>query len=258
MARDVTWRGATAKRELGPRQAEIDREMHDVTRTLGGVTITGIVGQHEANAAGRVRARLQEPGRRARRAGGGRPRQGRTPPLPRGEHEWHGLTDLGESAVDEPPHERRPLSAHEDISRLLKEAAASMKADVKGAVAKLEAAYEIAKGTGVPDDAAVVAEGARARLGTQKIKRACVCIMARKSTRPRARAEVHVDHAGQDLRNARHPHARRQQATPRTRALSRRSPVLQESRRAHEGSRGQELAHRASARRRSQSKPPAA
>ncbi len=34
----------TAKRELGPRQAEIDREMHDVTRTFAGVEIAGIVG----------------------------------------------------------------------------------------------------------------------------------------------------------------------------------------------------------------------
>jgi hypothetical protein len=50
------------------------------------------------------------------------------------------------------------MSAHEDIARLLKEAAASMKSDVKGAVAKLESAYVIARGTGVPDDAAVVAE----------------------------------------------------------------------------------------------------
>lgn len=33
----------TAKRELAPRQREIDREMRDVTRELGGVKITGIV-----------------------------------------------------------------------------------------------------------------------------------------------------------------------------------------------------------------------
>jgi hypothetical protein len=50
------------------------------------------------------------------------------------------------------------MSAHEDIARLLKEAAASMKADVKGAVEKLQSAYVIATGTGVADDAAVVAE----------------------------------------------------------------------------------------------------
>jgi hypothetical protein len=50
------------------------------------------------------------------------------------------------------------MSAHEDIARLLKEAAASMKSDPKSAVAKLQAAYEIASGTGIADDAAVVAE----------------------------------------------------------------------------------------------------
>jgi hypothetical protein len=50
------------------------------------------------------------------------------------------------------------LSAHDDIARLLKEAAASMKSDVRGAVAKLESAYTIARGTGIADDAAVVAE----------------------------------------------------------------------------------------------------
>ena len=50
------------------------------------------------------------------------------------------------------------MSAHEDIARLLREAAASMKSDPKSAVAKLEDAYELARGTGVPDDAAVVAE----------------------------------------------------------------------------------------------------
>jgi hypothetical protein len=46
----------------------------------------------------------------------------------------------------------------EDIPRLLKEAAASMKSDVKGAVAKLESAYAIAREAGVDDDTAVVAE----------------------------------------------------------------------------------------------------
>lgn len=50
------------------------------------------------------------------------------------------------------------MGAHDDIARLLKEAAASMKSDAKGAVAKLESAYALARGTGVPDDAAVVAE----------------------------------------------------------------------------------------------------
>ena len=46
----------------------------------------------------------------------------------------------------------------EDIARLLKEAATSMKSDVKGAVAKLELAYTIARATGDADESAVVAE----------------------------------------------------------------------------------------------------
>lgn len=45
-----------------------------------------------------------------------------------------------------------------EIGRLLKEAAASMKSDAKGAVALLESAYALARKTGVDDDAAVVAE----------------------------------------------------------------------------------------------------
>ncbi len=50
------------------------------------------------------------------------------------------------------------MAAHEEIARLLKSAAASMKSDVKGAVAKLESAYAIARESGVVDDAAYVAE----------------------------------------------------------------------------------------------------
>jgi hypothetical protein len=50
------------------------------------------------------------------------------------------------------------MAARDDIARLLKEAAASMKTDAKGAVAKLESAYEIARGAGVADDTALVAE----------------------------------------------------------------------------------------------------
>jgi hypothetical protein len=50
------------------------------------------------------------------------------------------------------------MGAREDIARLLKESAASMKADVKGAVAKLESAYAIAREAGDADDTAVVAE----------------------------------------------------------------------------------------------------
>lgn len=50
------------------------------------------------------------------------------------------------------------MAAHDDIARLLKEAASSMKSDAKGAVAKLEKAYAIAQAAGVADDTAVVAE----------------------------------------------------------------------------------------------------
>jgi phosphoenolpyruvate carboxylase len=46
----------------------------------------------------------------------------------------------------------------EDIARLLKEAAASMKSDAKSAVAKLETAYAAAHESGDVDGAAVVAE----------------------------------------------------------------------------------------------------
>jgi hypothetical protein len=51
-----------------------------------------------------------------------------------------------------------PVTSTDEIARLMKEAAASMKSDVKGAVAKLESAYAIARESGVVDDAAVVAE----------------------------------------------------------------------------------------------------
>lgn len=47
---------------------------------------------------------------------------------------------------------------HQDIARLLNEAAASMKKDVKGALAKLETAYALAREVGTADDAATVAE----------------------------------------------------------------------------------------------------
>jgi len=46
----------------------------------------------------------------------------------------------------------------ETIARLLKEAAASMKSDVKGAVAKLESAYALAREAGDDDDTSLVAE----------------------------------------------------------------------------------------------------
>ena len=50
------------------------------------------------------------------------------------------------------------MGTREDIARLLKEAAASMKTDATGAVAKLESAYAIARESGDADDTATVAE----------------------------------------------------------------------------------------------------
>jgi ribosomal protein S20 len=50
------------------------------------------------------------------------------------------------------------MAAHEEIRRLVKEAAASMKSDVRGAVGKLEAAYALARETGDADESASVAE----------------------------------------------------------------------------------------------------
>jgi hypothetical protein len=53
---------------------------------------------------------------------------------------------------------RSVMSGREEIVRLLKEAAASMKTDAKGAVAKLESAYALVRETGDADDTATVAE----------------------------------------------------------------------------------------------------
>jgi len=50
------------------------------------------------------------------------------------------------------------MAARDEIARLLKDASASMKSDPKAAVAKLEAAYALARESGDADDAAVVAE----------------------------------------------------------------------------------------------------
>jgi hypothetical protein len=50
------------------------------------------------------------------------------------------------------------MSHARDIAQLLKEAAASMKTDIKGAVVKLESAYAMARDSGVAEDTAVVAE----------------------------------------------------------------------------------------------------
>ena len=53
---------------------------------------------------------------------------------------------------------RLVMTAHEEIARLLKEAAAAMKSDVRGAVGKLEAAYALARESGDPNESAGVAE----------------------------------------------------------------------------------------------------
>lgn len=50
------------------------------------------------------------------------------------------------------------MGAREDIARLLKEAGATMKADPREAVSRLEEAYAIARGSGDADDTATVAE----------------------------------------------------------------------------------------------------
>jgi hypothetical protein len=50
------------------------------------------------------------------------------------------------------------MTVQEEMARLLREGAASMKRDPKLAVTKLEAAYTLAREAGVPDDVAVVAE----------------------------------------------------------------------------------------------------
>jgi hypothetical protein len=50
------------------------------------------------------------------------------------------------------------MGARDEIARLLKEAAAAMKSDPKGAVARLESAYVIARESGDADDTALVAE----------------------------------------------------------------------------------------------------
>jgi hypothetical protein len=50
------------------------------------------------------------------------------------------------------------MGPRDEIARLLKEAAASMKRDAKGAVATLESAYALARETGDADDTATVAE----------------------------------------------------------------------------------------------------
>lgn len=74
------------------------------------------------------------------------------------------------------------MGAREDIARLLKAASASLKNDVKGAVAKLEQAYAIAKESGDADDTAVVAEEL-ARAWARRKSAARALYYARKATK---------------------------------------------------------------------------
>jgi len=50
------------------------------------------------------------------------------------------------------------MGVREDVARLVKDATASMKGDLKGAVTKLEAAWNLARGEQDPEEAATVAE----------------------------------------------------------------------------------------------------
>ena len=50
------------------------------------------------------------------------------------------------------------MSAQDDIARLVKEASASLKGDLGGALAKLQSAFELARQAGVAEDSAMVAE----------------------------------------------------------------------------------------------------
>jgi hypothetical protein len=50
------------------------------------------------------------------------------------------------------------MTTHDELARLLKDAAASMKSDLRGAVAKLETAYALALAANDPEASAIVAE----------------------------------------------------------------------------------------------------
>jgi hypothetical protein len=50
------------------------------------------------------------------------------------------------------------MTSHNEIASLVKDALASMKSDVRGAVGKLEAAYALARAAGEPNEVASVAE----------------------------------------------------------------------------------------------------
>jgi hypothetical protein len=70
----------------------------------------------------------------------------------------------------------------QDLARLLKEAAASMKSDVKGAIAKLHTAYGIADEAGNPADTSVIAEEL-ARAYARRKTSSLALHYARKSTK---------------------------------------------------------------------------
>jgi hypothetical protein len=74
------------------------------------------------------------------------------------------------------------MKSMKDLARLLKEAAASMKGDVKGAIKKLEAGYEEALQSGADGDGATLAEEL-ARAWTRRKSRSRPLYYARKGTR---------------------------------------------------------------------------
>lgn len=81
------------------------------------------------------------------------------------------------------------MGSPKDLARLLKEAASSMKNDIKGALTKLESAYAMARETGNADDTAFVAEElARAWARRKSVARSLY--YARKATKlvPEGRA----------------------------------------------------------------------
>lgn len=73
------------------------------------------------------------------------------------------------------------MSAHEDIARLVREATAVIKTDARGAVAKLEEAYQLARGAGDDAESAAVAEEL-ARAYPRRKSAARALYYARKST----------------------------------------------------------------------------
>lgn len=68
------------------------------------------------------------------------------------------VTETVHESVAAAERELRRVCGREEVARLVSEASASMNGDPKGAVAKLERAYVIARETGDTDDIAMVAE----------------------------------------------------------------------------------------------------